>query len=88
MLPAVAFSLDSHAARSLEDYQASADLAVAVIKAMLDVLCGGSSQEAHLLCCGNLLNVNFPAAASLAQVTCAAQGVRARPRRRQLGFGC
>mmetsp|Transcript_4900 Transcript_4900/g.10513 ORF Transcript_4900/g.10513 Transcript_4900/m.10513 type:complete len:316 (-) Transcript_4900:435-1382(-) len=58
-VPSVAFSLDNHLARKVDDYQVASTLSVSVIKAMLGLLPGQSSAPASSLK-GVVVNVNLP----------------------------
>ncbi|KAF5829209.1 survival protein sure-like phosphatase/nucleotidase [Dunaliella salina] len=61
-IPAIAFSLDNHMARKLEDYATSAQLSVAILKAMLGMLPPHPSPPPAdaLKVHDVLLNVNYP----------------------------
>eukprot|EP00200_Dunaliella_tertiolecta_P003896 CAMPEP_0202345926 /NCGR_PEP_ID=MMETSP1126-20121109/4944_1 /ASSEMBLY_ACC=CAM_ASM_000457 /TAXON_ID=3047 /ORGANISM="Dunaliella tertiolecta, Strain CCMP1320" /LENGTH=316 /DNA_ID=CAMNT_0048937277 /DNA_START=135 /DNA_END=1085 /DNA_ORIENTATION=- len=61
-IPAIAFSLDNHMARKMEDYAMSAQLSVAILKATLGMLPPHPSPPpaSALKAQDVLLNVNFP----------------------------
>jgi len=62
-LPAMAFSLDNHKARRMDDYAVAAKLCASLVKAALGLLPGQVSPPANHLS-GIVLNVNVPSPAS------------------------
>eukprot|EP00878_Enallax_costatus_P007691 GHUV01008051.1.p1 GENE.GHUV01008051.1~~GHUV01008051.1.p1 ORF type:complete len:320 (+),score=57.49 GHUV01008051.1:218-1177(+) len=59
-IPAIALSLADHSARSQEQYETSATLAVSVIQAMIGVIQAGAEHHQQAFAAGTVVNINFP----------------------------
>eukprot|EP00775_Hariotina_reticulata_P009562 gene9561-9725_t len=60
-IPAMALSLADHSARQQQHYDASAELSVPLIQAMLEALAAGAQPHRLAVEAGVVINVNFPA---------------------------